>query len=198
VHERLNRGVPGAPDWRLAMCSLELTADCRRCCALCCVVYPFVRSPEFAADKPAYVACGHVTAAFTCAIHSERAGLGYPGCMPYDCHGAGQYVTHVLFGGQAWTDVEEPAVMFEVFLVLRALFAQLSLLQTALTLDLADAMRSALSRRDAQLRALLERPLAELRAIDAQAERATTDRLLRELAAHVDRDGRTVTSSHAI
>ena len=177
------------------MCSLELTADCRRCCALCCAVYPFVRSPEFAADKPAYVACRHVTAAFRCAIHAERAGLGYPGCVSYDCHGAGQYMTQVLFGGQDWTHIEEPAVMFEVFLLLRALFAQLSLLQTALTLDLPDTIRSGLSRRDAQLRTLIDRPLAELRAIDVQAERVTTDRLLRGLVVHVDRHHQAVTSS---
>jgi hypothetical protein len=172
------------------MRSLELTADCWRCCALCCVAYPFVRSPEFAADKPAYVACGHLNAAFRCTIHSARASLGYPGCVTYDCHGAGQYVTQVLFGGQAWRDLAEPAVMFDVFLVLRALFAQLSLLQTALTLDLPHAVRSGLSTRDAQLRTLIERPLAELREIDAQAERAATDKLLRSLAAHVDRHAR--------
>ena len=168
------------------MRSFELTADCWRCCALCCVVYPFVRSPEFASDKPAYVACGHVTGAFRCAIHSSREHVGYSGCVPYECHGAGQYVTQVLFGGKAWTDLEEPAVMFDVFLVLRALFAQLSLLRTALAFDLPDAVRSTLSSRDAQLRTLIARPLAQLRGIDAHAERALTHRLLRELAVHLD------------
>ena len=168
------------------MRSFELTADCRRCSALCCVVYPFVRSPEFAADKPAYVACGHVTGAFRCAIHASREHRGYPGCVTYDCHGAGQYVTQVLFDGRAWTDLEEPAVMFDVFLVLRALFAQLSLLQTALTLDSPDTVRSALSSRDAQLRNLIERPLGQLREIDAHAERAATDKLLSGLAVHLE------------
>jgi hypothetical protein len=168
------------------MGSLELTADCWRCCALCCVVYPFARSPEFAADKPAYVACGHVAGAFKCAIHSERAHLGYAGCVTYDCYGAGQYVTQVLFDGRAWTDLDEPALMFDVFLVLRALFAQLSLLQAALRLDLPDAVRSRVSSRDAYLRTLIARPLAQLRELDAHAERAATDRLLRGLAVHLD------------
>jgi len=76
--------------------------------------------------------------------------------------------------------------MFDVFLVLRALFAQLSLLQTALTLDSPDTVRSALSSRDAQLRNLIERPLSQLREIDAHAERAATDKLLRGLAVHLE------------
>jgi hypothetical protein len=62
------------------------------------------------------------------------------------------------------------------------------LLRTALTLDLdlPEPVRSRLSARDAQLRALIARPLAELRKIDAHAERAATDRLLRDLAVHLD------------
>ena len=45
------RGRPAEP---------ELTADCSRCFALCCVLLPYRRDAGFGADKPGGVACHHL------------------------------------------------------------------------------------------------------------------------------------------
>jgi hypothetical protein len=44
-----------------------------------------------------------------CAIHSQLASRGFPGCVAFDCYGAGQRVTQALFGDSDWRSSERPA-----------------------------------------------------------------------------------------
>lgn len=79
---------------------MELSADCSRCFALCCVVPAFARSADFAIDKPAGRACPNLRGDYRCGIHESLREKGFKGCTVYDCFGAGQHVSQVTFGGR--------------------------------------------------------------------------------------------------
>lgn len=100
----------------------RLRADCSRCVGLCCVAPAFVRSADFAIDKPAGQPCPNLGHDFRCGIHDQLRGRGFPGCAAFDCLGAGQQVTQVTFGGRDWRGHPEQAKqMFDVFGVMRQL-----------------------------------------------------------------------------
>jgi hypothetical protein len=109
--------------------------DCARCFGLCCVALPFSRSTGaagFAFDKPAGEPCRHLTPGDACAIHSELLPAGMGGCVAYECFGAGQHVSQVVYGGVSWRD--QPGVAGEMFAVLgvvRRLHEMLVLLDQA-------------------------------------------------------------------
>ncbi len=99
----------------------ELRADCSRCAGLCCVALPFVRSADFAIDKPAGMPCRHLQVDDRCRIHDRLGPEGFPGCEVFDCFGAGQQVVQVTFGGRSWRDGDAVAgPMFAAFDTLRA------------------------------------------------------------------------------
>jgi hypothetical protein len=127
---------------------LDLEPDCERCCGLCCVAPPFSASPDFAIDKSAGRPCPHLTGDFRCEIHHRLRPEGFPGCVAYDCFGAGQKVTQIIYQGDTWR--RSPAVarqMFEVYSVMRHLHALLKYLSEAMELrpagDLQDELRHA-------------------------------------------------------
>lgn len=105
--------------------TIELAADCTRCAGLCCGVFAFEKSAEFAIDKPAGTACSHLDAGFRCDIHADRQALGYSGCLNFDCYGAGQVMTADILAGGDWRkdgDLRDIAV---------SLFAELMYLHKA-------------------------------------------------------------------
>lgn len=79
-------------------------ADCSRCAALCCIMFAFENTEDFAVDKPAGTPCPHLSADRRCKIHDTRAEQGFGGCIKFDCHGAGQRVSQDVFGGRTWQD----------------------------------------------------------------------------------------------
>jgi hypothetical protein len=86
------------------------------------VASAFTRSSDFALNKPAGVACPNLLVDFRCRIHSDLRPRGFPGCLSFDCLGAGQKVAQVTYGGVSWQDAPETAQeMFEVFGVMRQL-----------------------------------------------------------------------------
>ena len=103
------------------MPTIQLTADCASCAALCCVVYPLDAGEDFAHSKPAGVACRHLAGA-RCSIHAALVERGYRGCAAYDCYGAGQRATR-LFEGVP----DSAELRARVFLRLRELHALLKL-----------------------------------------------------------------------
>ncbi len=124
----------------------SLSADCAQCAALCCAYYPFDKSDQFAADKPAGEPCVHLSGTGRCKIHGSLKERGYPGCAAYDCLGAGQHVVQGLFGGRSWQ--QEPALkapMFEAFRAMRLVHDLLSMLNTAEILPLEPSQRHELS-----------------------------------------------------
>ena len=108
-----------------------LRADCARCAGLCCVAHAFDRSEEFAFDKPCDEACHHLTPAFQCGIHAERALRGFGGCERYECFGAGQKISEI-YKGRTWRESPaEAQEMFETFRKLRKVHEMLVLLRAA-------------------------------------------------------------------
>ena len=107
----------------------ELTADCTRCHALCCVLLPFRRVGGFGADKPGGVACHHLRADDRCEIHAELRDRGWPGCVAFDCFGAGQQVTQVTYAAASWRDHDDLGEMAAVLSALRRVHEMLLHLQ---------------------------------------------------------------------
>ncbi|GAA4883729.1 pentapeptide repeat-containing protein [Actinomycetospora straminea] len=103
------------------------SSDCSACLALCCVGPSFAASADFAVDKPAHTPCRHLRSDHGCAIHDRLRPRGFPGCVAFDCFGAGQQVVQVTFGG---SDRRVPA-MFDALEVLRPLHEVLALLDEA-------------------------------------------------------------------
>jgi Pentapeptide repeats (8 copies) len=127
-----------------------LKADCANCFGLCCVALPFARSADFAINKAAGQPCPKLQADFSCGIHARLRQEGFPGCMAFDCLGAGQRVAQVTFGGRSWRQAPETAgQMFEVFTVMLQLHELLYYLAEALELGapraLASDLRAALT-----------------------------------------------------
>jgi hypothetical protein len=77
----------------------DLAADCARCRALCCVAPAFVASADFGLTKPAGRPCPNLRADDRCGIHPVLPERGFPGCVAYDCFGAGQQVVAGFGGG---------------------------------------------------------------------------------------------------
>jgi Pentapeptide repeats (8 copies) len=155
-----------------------LQADCARCRALCCVGPAFGASADFALDKPAGQPCTHLGADDRCRIHAQLRPLGFPGCVAYDCFGAGQHVVQVTFGGAG----REP-VMFPLLPIVRALHELLWYLAEVQerAAPVRDAARAATDR----IARLTRGTPDALRALDLDAERAAVDPLLRRASALV-------------
>jgi uncharacterized protein YjbI with pentapeptide repeats len=125
---------------------LRLRADCERCFALCCVVPAFSASADFAIDKTAGQPCPNLRPDFRCSIHDRLRPQGFPGCISYDCFGAGQQVAQVTFGGQDWRQAPDTAArMFGVFTIMRQLHELLWYLNEALALPAAGPLHGELS-----------------------------------------------------
>lgn len=114
---------------------IELVADCARCAGLCCVLLPFRAADGFGVDKAGGTPCGNLLADHRCGIHDRLAESGWPGCVAYDCQGAGQHVTQTTYAGRDWrageVNLAEMAAAFSVMRVLHAHLAGLDPRSTA-------------------------------------------------------------------
>jgi hypothetical protein len=161
-----------------------LRADCARCFALCCVALPFAASADFAIDKDAGRPCPHLGGDHRCGIHGELRERGFPGCVAYDCFGAGQRVSQITFGGVGWRESPQTARrMFAAFPVVRHLHEAAWYLTEALELESVRPLHG-------EAAALLERTdrLAgggpeELADLDLAAHRREVGALLRRVSA---------------
>jgi pentapeptide repeat protein len=104
----------------------ELTADCSRCFALCCVLLPYSRTAGFGADKPGGVPCPQLAADDRCTIHADLRERGWPGCTVFDCFGAGQQVAQVTYGGTSWREHDDLGEMAAVLSVMRRVHEMLA------------------------------------------------------------------------
>jgi hypothetical protein len=110
----------------------KLRPDCANCSGLCCVVPPFDADQGFGHDKAAREPCHHLQGDFRCGIYANLAEQGYPGCVSFDCFGAGQRVTQELFGGANWSQSPEiAAAMFDSYERLRPLHELMAMAQLA-------------------------------------------------------------------
>jgi uncharacterized protein YjbI with pentapeptide repeats len=125
--------------------------DCARCFGLCCVALPFRTSHGFAFEKAAGEPCRHLDPAYRCSIHATLSEAGMGGCVSYECFGAGQHVSQVVYAGATWRgSADAAAEMFSVFAVVQRLHEMLVLLDEASTLAPApelDRLRERISSR---------------------------------------------------
>lgn len=121
-----------------------LKADCSQCAALCCVVFAFDKSDEFAIDKKAGETCVNLETAGSdcgkCKIHATLKQEGFGGCASYDCNGAGQHLMQTVFKDKSW--MNDPAQLPDIMDAFRGMLIVhelLLLLQTASRLPLTDS-----------------------------------------------------------
>jgi len=110
---------------------MDLRADCSRCSGLCCVLLPFHASWGFDADKEGGAPCHNLLADDGCRIHDRLRPSGWPGCVAYDCFGAGQHITQVTYGGASWRDLDDLGEMGAVLSTVRQLHEMRWLLREA-------------------------------------------------------------------
>lgn len=164
----------------------RLRADCGNCFGLCCVALRFVRSSEFAIDKPAGQPCPNLLADFGCGIHADLRTKGFSGCTVFDCFGAGQQVSQATFGGADWRQApESAATMYQVFDKMRQLHELIWYLTDALGRSQARPLH-------AELRLALDRTARltqgtpdDLRALDVDAVRERVKGLLQQTSERV-------------
>ena len=111
---------------------VTLEPDCASCVGLCCVALPFRVSHGFAFAKDAGEPCRHLDGCDSCSVHASLREIGMSGCTSYECFGAGQHVTQVVYAGASWrTDPDGGEEMFAVFAVVQRLHEMLVLLDQA-------------------------------------------------------------------
>jgi hypothetical protein len=158
---------------------IDLKPDCERCCGLCCVAPAFVKSSDFAITKPPGKPCPKLTTDFRCSIHSRLRPEGFPGCVAYDCFGAGQKVTQVTYGGRTWRDSPKMAAqMFEIFGVMQQLHSMLTYLTEALELPGSEPLRDTVRQKAAELEALSMGTPEQILAVDMPSQRRAVGELL--------------------
>ncbi len=158
----------------------DLRADCARCFGLCCVALPFARSVDFAADKAAGEPCGHLDSGFRCGIHEDLRGEGFRGCSVFDCFGAGQHVSQVVFAGQDWrAHPESASQMFAVFRVVRALNELRWYVAAALALPTSRPVERELSEVLAATESLVALEADRMPEVDVDAHRDRVNEVLR-------------------
>ncbi len=163
-----------------------LVADCSACAALCCVVLPLTRSHDFALDKAAGTPCVHLAADDRCRIHDRLRGEGFPGCVAFDCFGAGQRVVQDVYAGGPRPPAEAAAVLG----VLRATQEALFLVRWAAGLPaLGDADRDGLEELGDRLAAVAGGPATGVLATDVPALRAEVGAALRSASRRVRAPG---------
>ncbi len=158
---------------------LELRADCSRCLGLCCVAQVFAASADFAFDKPAGVACRHLAPDTRCGIHDRLRQEGMPGCVAFDCFGAGQHVTQATLPGVDWRESPGTAErVFDVFTVMRQLHELAWYLTEALALETAGPVHAELRAALDRVEALTREPADALLAADVAGRREAIGALL--------------------
>jgi len=170
----------------------DLRADCGQCFALCCVAPAFVRSSDFANDKPAGVACLHLAPDHRCSIHSRLRAEGFAGCTAYDCFGAGQRLAQQTFGGRDWrTHPELAGPMMAALTVLRGLHELLWYLQEARSLPSSTPLAAQLGSAAGRVEKAAASPAHRILDVEIDALRADAAPLLREASrlARADLEG---------
>ena len=156
---------------------MSLAADCSRCVGLCCVAPAFAASADFAFSKPAGVACRHLAADASCTIHDRLIPSGFPGCVAYDCFGAGQRVV-ALFGGGP-----RSAPMLSAYETVRQLHELLWYVADALSRPPAAPVHAAIADARRAIEAAIAGGPPSIEATDPAAHRATVAPLLRRASA---------------
>lgn len=115
----------------------DLQADCSACMGICCVAPAFDKSDGFALSKPALTPCPNLNDKNRCKIHKNLEWSGFSACEKFDCKGAGQYLSQVLYPGKSWRDAPDlKAEMAESYRRLRRVHDLLEIFTLAAALPL--------------------------------------------------------------
>lgn len=153
----------------------RLRADCTRCVGLCCVAPAFGKSADFAIDKPARQPCPNLRDDFGCGVHDQLRPLGFPGCVAYDCFGAGQRVSQETFPGSDWRSAP---LMLDVYPVVRDLHELLWYLHQAAGFNTDAGLGRQLDRSIEETESLAAGSADELLAVDVAARRVAVNAML--------------------
>lgn len=135
----------------------DLEPDCDNCQGLCCVAPGFRKSETFAYTKPQGEACRHLEDDDRCAIHDTLDGQGFPGCVAYQCFGAGQKLVQSVYPGRSWRDSPEFAEdMFNTYFQLKAIHELISYLMEAESLCVDGWIRDQLVAKMIELEAITD------------------------------------------
>ncbi len=94
----------------------QMKSDCSQCSGLCCTALFFSKMDGFPKDKIAGKPCINLLEDYRCKIHSQLEKQKMKGCIGYDCFGAGQQVTQIIYKGQTWrTLAKQSQEIFDVF-----------------------------------------------------------------------------------
>ena len=166
----------------------DLRADCARCSALCCVALPYAASADFAYDKPAGRPCRHLDDV-ACSIHAQLPERGFPGCVVFDCLGAGQQVTQHTYDGVTWRDRPDLAgEIFSAFLIMRQLQELRWYLRQADRGDQPGEARRRIQALADQTTALTDQRPEDLLQCDVAGHRAAVDDVLSEVSRRVRKE----------
>lgn len=164
----------------------SLQADCENCFGLCCTALNIIASSDFAMDKAAGTPCSNLQSDFRCQIHSKLRANGFKGCTVYDCLGAGQIVSQVIFNGQDWRANPEVAdKMFRVFPIMEQLYEMIAYIAEALSYKVSRSLSDRLSIQLEQLQNLTRLNADELLSLDITSYRIPVNEMLLETSEYL-------------
>lgn len=101
----------------------SMKCDCAHCSGLCCIALFFSKVDGFPINKSAGYPCINLLKDYRCKIHSQLESKKMKGCIGYDCFGAGQHVTQVIYKGDTWNNTPERSTeIFDVFIAVYDLY----------------------------------------------------------------------------
>lgn len=157
----------------------NVRADCDNCFGLCCAALPFAKSADFAFHKDGGTPCRNLQADYRCSIHEDLRNKGFRGCTVYECFGAGQQVSQVIYKGKDWR--KNPAAakeMFDVFPIMQQLHEMLYYLNEALHLEDAQPIYKDLLKAMAETERLTNQNPKSLLDLDVPTHRTFVNDLL--------------------
>ncbi|MCO7120422.1 pentapeptide repeat-containing protein [Ihubacter massiliensis] len=161
----------------------QLHIDCGKCCGLCCTALYFSKSEGFPSNKKAGKPCPNLLSDFRCKIHSQLSQEGLKGCIAYDCFGAGQKVTQMIYSGSAWKTMppDRAQEMFDVFIRVYQLHQILWYLIEALSLTAAQKHKNELKGLILKIQTTVGNSPADICSCDIEAYRKRVNHVLKEV-----------------
>ncbi|MFP7298405.1 pentapeptide repeat-containing protein [Neobacillus niacini] len=157
----------------------DLRADCANCFGLCCVALPYSKSADFAFDKDGGTPCRNLQTDYLCGIHKDLRNKGFRGCSAYECFGAGQKVSKVIYRGIDWLSNKEIAQeMFDVYPIVQQLHEMLWYLNEVLTIDAAKSIHKEVKQIIKDTENLINKSPKYILSIDVADHRAKVNKLL--------------------
>ncbi|WP_409292592.1 pentapeptide repeat-containing protein [Peribacillus sp. SCS-37] len=172
-----------------------LQSGCENCFGLCCTALPFAKSADFAFDKNSGTPCPNLDEEYRCRIHRNLREEGFRGCTVYECFGAGQKVSEVIFKGESWIDQPQVSgLMFDVFPVVQHLHEMLLYLHEARGLSVTLPIHRELDAAMEKTEELTRMEPADIVGLDLQSHRSLINDLLLQTSEWV-RKGRSTAAS---